>query len=105
MQYFRNINMRILPGFQTFCNPFYRINTFQERIDNFDAIINPPHAAILAVGAGAKKPVVGEDGEVKVATVMSTTLSVDHRVIDGALGANLLNAIKANLENPMGMLA
>ena len=74
-------------------------------IDNFDAIINPPHAAILAVGAGAKKPVVGEDGEVKVATVMSTTLSVDHRVIDGALGANLLNAIKANLENPMGMLA
>jgi pyruvate dehydrogenase E2 component (dihydrolipoamide acetyltransferase) len=74
-------------------------------IDNFDAIINPPHAAILAVGAGAKKPVVGADGELKVATVMSTTLSVDHRVIDGALGANLLNAIKANLENPMGMLA
>ncbi|RLJ60008.1 pyruvate dehydrogenase E2 component (dihydrolipoamide acetyltransferase) [Litoreibacter meonggei] len=74
-------------------------------IDNFDAIINPPHAAILAVGAGAKKPVVGEDGELKVATVMSTTLSVDHRVIDGALGANLLNAIKDNLENPMGMLA
>ncbi|MEL7165084.1 MAG: pyruvate dehydrogenase complex dihydrolipoamide acetyltransferase [Pseudomonadota bacterium] len=74
-------------------------------IDNFDAIINPPHAAILAVGAGAKKPVVGEDGEIKVATVMSTTLSVDHRVIDGALGANLLNAIKDNLENPMSMLA
>ncbi|WP_394196588.1 pyruvate dehydrogenase complex dihydrolipoamide acetyltransferase [Litoreibacter albidus] len=74
-------------------------------IDNFDAIINPPHAAILAVGAGAKKPVVGDDGELKVATVMSTTLSVDHRVIDGALGANLLNAIKDNLENPMGMLA
>jgi len=74
-------------------------------IDNFDAIINPPHGAILAVGAGAKKPVVGADGEIKVATVMSTTLSVDHRVIDGALGANLLNAIKDNLENPMGMLA
>lgn len=74
-------------------------------IDNFDAIINPPHAAILAVGAGAKKPVVGADGELKVATVMSTTLSVDHRVIDGALGANLLNAIKENLENPMAMLA
>ena len=74
-------------------------------IDNFDAIINPPHGAILAVGAGIKKPVVGEDGELTVATVMSTTLSVDHRVIDGALGANLLNAIKANLENPMGMLA
>ena len=74
-------------------------------IDNFDAIINPPHAAILAVGAGTKKPVVGEDGEVKVATVMSTTLSVDHRVIDGALGANLLNTIKDNLENPVMMLA
>ena len=74
-------------------------------IDNFDAIINPPHAAILAVGAGAKKPVVGEDGTITVATVMSTTLSVDHRVIDGALGANLLNAIKDNLENPMSMLA
>ncbi|WP_299693231.1 pyruvate dehydrogenase complex dihydrolipoamide acetyltransferase [uncultured Tateyamaria sp.] len=74
-------------------------------IDNFDAIINPPHAAILAVGAGVKKPVVGADGEVTVATVMSTTLSVDHRVIDGALGANLLNAIKDNLENPMSMLA
>ena len=74
-------------------------------IDNFDAIINPPHSAILAVGAGAKKPVVGGDGELKVATVMSTTMSVDHRVIDGALGANLLNAIKHNLENPVGMLA
>ena len=74
-------------------------------IDNFDAIINPPHAAILAVGAGAKKPVVGADGELTVATVMSTTLSVDHRVIDGALGADLLNAIKDNLENPVAMLA
>ena len=61
--------------------------------------------AILAVGAGVKKPIVGEDGELAVATVMSVTLSVDHRVIDGALGADLLKAIKANLENPMGMLA
>lgn len=74
-------------------------------IDNFDAIINPPHAGILAVGAGVKKPVVNEDGELSVATVMSTTLSVDHRVIDGALGAEFLNAIKSNLENPMIMLA
>jgi pyruvate dehydrogenase E2 component (dihydrolipoamide acetyltransferase) len=74
-------------------------------IDNFDAIINPPHAAILAVGAGTKKPIVGADGELTVGTVMSTTLSVDHRVIDGAMGANLLNAIKDNLENPMTMLA
>jgi pyruvate dehydrogenase E2 component (dihydrolipoamide acetyltransferase) len=74
-------------------------------IDNFDAVINPPHGAILAVGAGTKKPVVDADGELAVATVMSVTLSVDHRVIDGALAANLLNAIKDNLENPMVMLA
>ena len=74
-------------------------------IDNFDAVINPPHGAILAVGAGVKKPVVGADGELGVATVMSVTLSVDHRVIDGALGAQLLTAIKENLENPMTMLA
>ncbi len=74
-------------------------------IDNFDAVINPPHGAILAVGAGVNKPIVGKDGGVSVATVMSVTLSVDHRVIDGALGAQLLNAIVANLENPLAMLA
>ncbi|MCE8546108.1 pyruvate dehydrogenase complex dihydrolipoamide acetyltransferase [Ruegeria pomeroyi] len=74
-------------------------------IDNFDAIVNPPHAGILAVGSGVKKPVVGADGELTVATVMSVTMSVDHRVIDGALGAQLLQAIVDNLENPMVMLA
>ena len=74
-------------------------------IDNFDAVINPPHGAILAVGAGVKKPVVNDDGDLTVATVMSVTLSVDHRVIDGALGAQLLQAIVDNLENPMAMLA
>jgi pyruvate dehydrogenase E2 component (dihydrolipoamide acetyltransferase) len=74
-------------------------------IENFDAVINPPHAAILAVGAGLKKPVVKADGSLGVATVMSMTLSVDHRVIDGALGAELLKAIVENLENPMSMLA
>ncbi|QDC09786.1 pyruvate dehydrogenase complex dihydrolipoamide acetyltransferase [Oceanicola sp. D3] len=74
-------------------------------IDNFDAVINPPHGAILAVGAGVKKPVVGMDGELTVATVMSVTLSVDHRVIDGALGAEFLKALTENLENPMVMLA
>ena len=74
-------------------------------IDNFDAIVNPPHAGILAVGAGVKKPVVGDDGQVTVATVMSVTMSVDHRVIDGALGAELLKHIVDNLENPMAMLA
>jgi pyruvate dehydrogenase E2 component (dihydrolipoamide acetyltransferase) len=72
-------------------------------IDSFDAVINPPHASILAVGAGIEKPVV-TGGAVEVATIMSATLSVDHRVIDGALGAQFLEAIKANLENPMMML-
>jgi len=74
-------------------------------IENFDAVINPPHGAILAVGAGIKKPVVMKDGTIGVATVMSMTLSVDHRVIDGALGAQLMQAIVDNLENPMAMLA
>ncbi|TCP61937.1 pyruvate dehydrogenase E2 component (dihydrolipoamide acetyltransferase) [Rhodovulum bhavnagarense] len=74
-------------------------------IDSFDAVINPPHGAILAVGAGVKKAVVTDDGQIEPATVMSATLSVDHRVIDGAVGAELLAAIKENLENPMAMLA
>ena len=73
-------------------------------IENFDAVINPPHGAILAVGAGIQTPVV-EKGEIVVRNVMSMTLSVDHRVIDGALGAQLLEKIVAHLENPMGMLA
>jgi pyruvate dehydrogenase E2 component (dihydrolipoamide acetyltransferase) len=74
-------------------------------IENFDAVINPPHGAILAVGAGIKKPVVLADGSLGVATVMSMTLSVDHRVIDGALAAGLLKVIVESLENPMAMLA
>ncbi len=74
-------------------------------IENFDAVINPPHGSILAVGAGIKTPVVGKDGQIAVATMMSMTLSVDHRVIDGALGAEFLKAIIDNLENPMAMLA
>jgi pyruvate dehydrogenase E2 component (dihydrolipoamide acetyltransferase) len=73
-------------------------------VENFDAVINPPHGSILAVGAGIKTPVV-KDGQVVVATMMSMTLSVDHRVIDGALGAEFLKAIIDNLENPMAMLA
>lgn len=74
-------------------------------VKNFDAVINPPHGSILAVGAGEKMPVVNENDELAVATVMSVTLSVDHRVIDGALGAEFLSAVKTNLENPIGMLA
>jgi pyruvate dehydrogenase E2 component (dihydrolipoamide acetyltransferase) len=74
-------------------------------IDNFDAVINPPHGSILAVGAGKKTPVVDDDGALATAMVMSVTLSVDHRVIDGALGAQFLQALIDNLEAPMAMLA
>jgi pyruvate dehydrogenase E2 component (dihydrolipoamide acetyltransferase) len=74
-------------------------------IDDFDAIISPPQAAILAVGAARKQPVIAEDGTVAAATVMRLTLSVDHRAIDGALGAALIQSIKNHLENPMAILA
>jgi pyruvate dehydrogenase E2 component (dihydrolipoamide acetyltransferase) len=73
-------------------------------IDNFDAVINPPQGAILAVGASKKCPVVLDDGSLSVATIMSVTMSVDHRVIDGALGAKLLYEIIKGLENPLSML-
>ena len=73
-------------------------------IDNFDAVINPPHGAILAVGTGLKKPLVNDDNSISVANMMSLTLSVDHRVIDGALGAELLQSITKYLEDPVLML-
>ncbi len=73
-------------------------------VDEFDAIVNPPQGAILAVGAGRKRMVVGEDEEARAATTMRLTLSVDHRMIDGALGADLLGAIVAGLERPMALL-
>ena len=73
-------------------------------VENFDAVINPPHGSILAVGAGTKKPIVMEDGNISVATIMSMTLSVDHRAIDGALGAEFLARISYYLENPLNML-
>ncbi|RVA20104.1 pyruvate dehydrogenase complex dihydrolipoamide acetyltransferase [Mesorhizobium sp. M7A.F.Ca.CA.004.11.2.1] len=72
-------------------------------IKDFAAVINPPHATILAVGAGEERAVV-KNGEIKIATVMSVTLSTDHRAVDGALGAELLVAFKNLLENPMGLL-
>jgi len=72
-------------------------------IKQFDAVINPPQACILAVGAGEPRAVV-KDGQLAVATVMSCTLSVDHRVVDGATGAKLLVAIKKLIEYPPAML-
>ena len=75
-------------------------------IDDFDAIINPPQSAILAVGQATKKPIVNHSGtELSIATIMKVTLSVDHRAIDGALGSELLKQIRHNLENPELMLA
>lgn len=72
-------------------------------IKNFSAVINPPHGTIIAIGAGEKRAVV-KDGDLAVATVMSVTLSCDHRVVDGALGAELLAAFRKYIESPMGML-
>jgi len=72
-------------------------------IKSFDAVINPPHATILAIGAGEKRPVVVGD-KVEVATIVSCTLSCDHRVVDGAVGAELLNAFKMLMEDPVRML-
>jgi pyruvate dehydrogenase E2 component (dihydrolipoamide acetyltransferase) len=72
-------------------------------IDQFVAVINPPQAAILAVGAVADKPVV-RDGQVQVRKTMTATLSCDHRVIDGAIGAEYLKELKTLLEHPMRLL-
>ncbi|MGP1395756.1 MAG: pyruvate dehydrogenase complex dihydrolipoamide acetyltransferase, partial [Inquilinaceae bacterium] len=72
-------------------------------IKDFGAIINPPQGCILAVGAGEQRPVV-KDGALAVATVMSCTLSVDHRVVDGAIGAEFMAAFKALIENPLSMM-
>ncbi|KQY14604.1 pyruvate dehydrogenase complex dihydrolipoamide acetyltransferase [Rhizobium sp. Root482] len=72
-------------------------------VKNFAAVVNPPHATILAIGAGEERVVV-KKGEMAIATVMSVTLSTDHRCVDGALGAELLGAFKRYIENPMGML-
>ena len=73
-------------------------------VREFSAIINPPHATILAVGAAQRRPVEAADGAVKFVSQMTVTLSCDHRVVDGALGAELLAAFKALIESPVRML-
>ncbi len=73
-------------------------------VKQFSAIVNPPQGAILAVGGAQKRPVVNANGQLEVASVMTITLSVDHRVIDGALGAELLASIKEGLEAPATLL-
>jgi pyruvate dehydrogenase E2 component (dihydrolipoamide acetyltransferase) len=72
-------------------------------IKDFTAVINPPHASILAVGAGEERPIVRK-GQIVPANVMSCTLSCDHRAVDGALGAELIGAFKALIENPVMMV-
>ena len=72
-------------------------------VSNFTSIINPPHASIISIGAGEQKAVV-KDGALAIATVMTVSFAFDHRVIDGALGAELGVAFKRYIENPMGML-
>lgn len=72
-------------------------------IKDFTAVINPPHATILAVGAGEERAVV-RNGKVEVATIMSVTMSCDHRAVDGALGAELLGAFRQLIENPIMMV-
>ena len=73
-------------------------------IKQFEAVINPPQAMIMAIGAGEKRPYIVEDA-VQIATVMSATGSFDHRAIDGADGARLMQVFKELIENPMGLLA
>ena len=73
-------------------------------VGSFAAIVNPPHATILAVGAGERRPVV-VGNEISVATMMTVTLSTDHRAVDGALAARVLGSLKLYIEQPMAMLA
>jgi pyruvate dehydrogenase E2 component (dihydrolipoamide acetyltransferase) len=73
-------------------------------IRQFSSILNPPHGAILSVGAGEQRPVV-RGGQLAVATVMTVTLTCDHRVVDGAIGAKFLQAFKGLIEEPLAMLA
>jgi pyruvate dehydrogenase E2 component (dihydrolipoamide acetyltransferase) len=72
-------------------------------IKDFTAVINPPHATILAVGAGEERPIV-KNGKIEVAQIMSVTMSCDHRAVDGALGAELIGAFKLLIENPVMMV-
>ena len=84
-----------------------RLTTWAAAVQHFCAIINPPQAAILAVGTTEKRVVPADEGDgsdLKVVQVMNVTLSCDHQVVDGAMGATWLNAFKGYIENPLRML-
>lgn len=73
-------------------------------VEQFDAIINPPQCAILAVGAARKRQVIDSEGSVRIAAVMRTTLSVDHRAIDGAVAARFLSSLRSHIEAPQTLV-
>ncbi len=73
-------------------------------VREFAAIINPPHATILAAGAGARRPVETAEGGIAFVSQMTVTLSCDHRVVDGAVGAELLAAFRHFIEHPVAMM-
>ena len=73
-------------------------------VENFDAVINPPQASILAVGSAVKRPVIDAKGEINVGRVMCVNLSADHRVIDGAIGALFINSIVDYLSHPLRLM-
>jgi pyruvate dehydrogenase E2 component (dihydrolipoamide acetyltransferase) len=73
-------------------------------VEEFDAIINPPQAGILAVGAAVKQPVIGDDGEITTATIVKVVLSVDHRPVDGVVGAKWLARFKELIEHPIQII-
>jgi pyruvate dehydrogenase E2 component (dihydrolipoamide acetyltransferase) len=73
-------------------------------IEQFNAIINPPQSCILAIGAGVKQTVVTDNDEIAIASIAKVTLSCDHRVVDGAIGAQFLGALKDYIENPVSLI-
>lgn len=89
---------------QVFGGTFTISNLGMYGIDEFDAIINPPQCAILALGRATQR-VVADGGRIAVATVLRATLSVDHRAIDGALGAEFLSSLRRRVEQPDALLA
>ncbi|HPI62788.1 MAG TPA: 2-oxo acid dehydrogenase subunit E2, partial [Alphaproteobacteria bacterium] len=72
-------------------------------IKNFAAVVNPPQAAILAIGAGEQRPIVKE-GAIAIANMVTCTLSLDHRAVDGVIGSELLNAFKKTIQDPLSIL-